>query len=1090
MSFLVWMGWTLLGGCDSSPPPPGSSQTEGQCGDEIVQSGEECDDGEESSECNPDCTLSECGDGVLNVSAGEQCDDDSPSHLCWGCQYTPLTEPTDWSAISSELHDIEDLLPPLPESLLDWTWNDPADYRLDLLGPGTIQEGWTPDETVCSLEPLWDGQRVIAGPQIEGEDPHCRVRLKASTAVPEIINRYPTGSKNVPITGEPGWIMWRFPLPEDHEAVRFSYWYSWSRYFGSHPENCHPDDQDEEGNCAKLYLDEDEHWEEVVPPGVFLLWTVPGDSEGWAITGPHTPADEITWSADVEAVIPIPEYMRRAPELVVTALVYHQYPGGCMDDYCVPADATYVSGAFNAAQLWTRKGFVPDRTPPEEHPRLFGEDDVWYPNVLAIESLPCQGEPDYPEGADWGSVTNVRNTWEKNSLGGASCLDTLPESLADYASANRYLSGEAYTDWDGDDLLISLHLVRRMRACHQRDSGDCLYGQEEIEALAQAVIEVEMARLPDESWGTFEDIPFDLYTAPPVRRWSLLQDVFWDELSAEDHAAINEAIDPLIDGLIEAYEVPHWSLYNGNNWTPVIADGAMFWAITHYHEDPRAAEVAALAMEVMWLHREFYLEDGAYMEGLMMYTSVSFLNLLELNALVMPAFGAPLESVRWDRLKLTADWMLDFIAPDGQTVDFGDSWAKRGWGDFSALYMHLSDEIVAGEVGTADPCFVRRYFQNKYYDWGLRDPWSVNPVLAQDWFALAEACPAESLVGDVEVSIYPFGGWGGIRTWQVGATPMGQEATDVELRYAQADQTFVAVSAVPSEFEHTELDFGTLVWTAYGSRLLWDSGYGSIGDVYSTTPDYPPDNNPTGHNTLVIPEALLDGDPSTNTSQVDDVAGTIEAVTDLGLSGLHLDGALPYGQNDPDLGWLEQFDRWLLHLDGGQFLVIDSFLLREERGEAMVEERWHFETDDPAPTTCDTYIGHPDITLPNLQQLEIEPLCTLLAKEEAQGHARIVAFSLEPGGFVEDPLVTFTNRLNVVDDFLVYRYEPNAPVSMDLRLFALISAPLDESLPEVLYSEVTGDCSGDLCISIALDDASWLLNFVLEGGRYMLERVE
>lgn len=156
----------------------------------------------------------------------------------------------------------------------------------------------------------------------------------------------------------------------------------------------------------------------------------------------------------------------------------------------------------------------------------------------------------------------------------------------------------------------------------------------------------------------------------------------------------------------------------------------------------------------------------------------------------------------------------------------------------------------------------------------------------------------------------------------------------------------------------------------------------------------------------------------------------------------------------------------------------------------MVEERWHFETDDPAPTTCDTYIGHPDITLPNLQQLEIEPLCTLLAKEEAQGHARIVAFSLEPGGFVEDPLVTFTNRLNVVDDFLVYRYEPNAPVSMDLRLFALISAPLDESLPEVLYSEVTGDCSGDLCISIALDDASWLLNFVLEGGRYMLERVE
>jgi hypothetical protein len=839
-----------------------------------------------------------------------------------------------------------------------------------------------------------------------------------------------------------------------------------------------------------LFLDEEEHWEEVVPPGVFVLWSVPGDSKGWAITGPHAPASVITWSGAAEAVIPIPEYLRRAPELAVTALVYHQYPGGCEEDYCVSAQFTYVSGAFNSAQLWTRKGFVPQETPLEGHPRLFGEDDVWYPDLLTLESVPCRGAPDYPENSGWGSVSNVRNDWETYSLGGSSCLGTLPDSLSGFDSANRYLTGEAHTDWDDEDLLASLHLVRRMRACHRLDSTDCLYQEAEIDSLVDALIDVEMTRLPDEIWGTFDDIPFDLYTTPPVRRWSLLVDTLWDDLSDDDHAAIADAFDPLIDGFLEYYEEPHWSLYNGNNWTPVIADGAMFWAITYYHEDPRAADVAAAAMEIMWLHRDFYLEDGAYQEGLLMYTSVSFLSLLELNALVVPAFGAPLESVRWDRVYLTADWMLDFVAPDGLTIDFGDSWAKRGWGDFTALYMHLIDEILSGQEATADPCFVRRFFQNKYYDWGLREPWLVFPVLAQDWFTLAEECPAESLVGDVEVSVYPNGGWGGIRSWQVGATPMGQEATDVELRYAQADQTFVAVSAIPNEFPHTELDFGSVVWSAYGSRLLWDSGYGTIGDRYDTTPDYPPDNNPTGHNTLVVPEALLDEDPSTNTSQIEGATGSIEALTEVGVPGLHLDGALPYGQADPDLGWLEHFDRWLLYLDGGQFLVIDSFQLRADRGEAMVEERWHFESDDPAPTSCSSYLGHMDITLHSPQQLELEPRCTLLSKDTTESHGRIVAHSIHPGSFVEDPPVSFTNRLNVVEQFLRFRYEPDAPVSTDLRLFALISAPVDEPLAEVRYSEVAEGCSTDLCISVDLDDANWLLSFVMEDDRYLLDGVE
>ena len=45
------------------------------CGNRTVEIGEECDDGEETTECNLDCTEGECGDEVVNLTAGEECDD-------------------------------------------------------------------------------------------------------------------------------------------------------------------------------------------------------------------------------------------------------------------------------------------------------------------------------------------------------------------------------------------------------------------------------------------------------------------------------------------------------------------------------------------------------------------------------------------------------------------------------------------------------------------------------------------------------------------------------------------------------------------------------------------------------------------------------------------------------------------------------------------------------------------------------------------------------------------------------------------------------------------------------------------------------
>lgn len=55
-----------------------------ECGDSQtnVAAGEQCDDGGESPGCDPDCTFAECGDGIVNMNSGELCDDGGESITC------------------------------------------------------------------------------------------------------------------------------------------------------------------------------------------------------------------------------------------------------------------------------------------------------------------------------------------------------------------------------------------------------------------------------------------------------------------------------------------------------------------------------------------------------------------------------------------------------------------------------------------------------------------------------------------------------------------------------------------------------------------------------------------------------------------------------------------------------------------------------------------------------------------------------------------------------------------------------------------------------------------------------------------------
>ena len=107
---------------------------------------------------------------------------------------------------------------------------------------------------------------------------------------------------------------------------------------------------DDSGECQQALAD-GETWEEEIPPGVFLLWGRATDCEGWEITGPHDPAGIMTWGGPVDYTVDVPETLRAVDELVVSLLVYRQYPGGCHGPTCKEADkvtATFTSRVLDS----------------------------------------------------------------------------------------------------------------------------------------------------------------------------------------------------------------------------------------------------------------------------------------------------------------------------------------------------------------------------------------------------------------------------------------------------------------------------------------------------------------------------------------------------------------------------------------------------------------------------------------------------------------------------------------------------------------------------------------------------------------------
>ena len=143
----------------------------------------------------------------------------------------------------------------------------------------------------------------------------------------------------------------------------------------------------------------------------------------------------------------------------------------------------------------------------------------------------------------------------------------------------------------------------------------------------------------------------------------------------------------------------------------------------------------------------------------------------------------------------------------------------------------------------------------------------------------------------------------------------------------------LAIQSRPNEYPHSEVDFATFKWSAWGAQLISELGHGTIASCdsrYDARRLAFPDNNPVGHNTLVIREAFAENSDEINFSQLSHEVGTIAKLEGLELSCMHLDGGAIYGANRKN-GFLRYMHRWACGVTGGSFVIVDSFATQFDR---------------------------------------------------------------------------------------------------------------------------------------------------------------
>ena len=525
---------------------------------------------------------------------------------------------------------------------------------------------------------------------------------------------------------------------------------------------------------------------------------------------------------------------------------------------------------------------------------------------------------------------------------------------------------------------------------------------------------------------------FDLATAGTVAYFTLFVDTLRPYLPEENITAIEGQMTPRIDQFLRIFQAGEWPLWNGNNWTPILCLGVVHWAIHYWHRDStRAKHTLDAVYDILWLHREMYSDARlhsahaidpatAYAEGVS-YSELSSRSLFAMADLMWPAFGEVPPAIATLEARLTSmpTWLLWNMATDGSLVPFGDSHRKMGWVGQPTLRSMMAAEVLHTIPGTSTgqgrsvamemslartrPCEIRSWFMAAYFQ-GVGDPWRFPPELAKNWSAIIAGCGgaggvASRQLGGGDQVVYP--GYAAMRSPLLPVNTSALQGADGVVCFQDSDRrhggtdgfgcitasvegvsfagstvySFLSVQARDSSIPHTEMDFGTMVWTAWGVRFMSEHGYGTIADnpmtgIGDTRRIGAADNNPAGHNTLIIRQAnpyfVSTGTPAKSLpwwgttkeqtfSQFSGVRGTVALMPKVKVTGLHVgdskategtkgtnvtgtgdrpcvevDGGAVYGANRA-YGWLDAFRRYACPLAHGHYLVVDTFSTKANR---------------------------------------------------------------------------------------------------------------------------------------------------------------
>ena len=347
--------------------------------------------------------------------------------------------------------------------------------------------------------------------------------------------------------------------------------------------------------------------------------------------------------------------------------------------------------------------------PQVERPRLYGTDEEWMANhVRPFFDAPCDDSTaiEYGGWFEAKGFFSIKSHFDWAARGFVSCQDDPDDDIGSWSSLSPYFGDDMPSQKGG---YRAFHLLRRLWACANANDNDystCEYSASETSRLSAAVATKEMERFESTTWtcgvycGGSGDPAFDLTTAEQVSYFVHFVDVMGDEITQQDLTTVQTTLTGMIQLFVGTFWGQKWQLWNGNNWTPHLCVAGLEWAIVFWHESNELAlEVLQIVNDIMWYHRDYYSEDGVYLEGVAMYAYMSMEGTMAMAALSLASFGFAPESIPVDRIHLLASYFISSMSSDGYLVDFGDSWDKRGWTEpLQVIEAAIAPAIVNGET--------------------------------------------------------------------------------------------------------------------------------------------------------------------------------------------------------------------------------------------------------------------------------------------------------------------------------------------------------------------------------------------------------